>query len=80
MLGTDGAGGLDALHMVTRRHADIGKNSARAESPDRIEQLARITDAGHDLDLPGVFQQPAYAFAYEVVVLGDDDSERLSHH
>ena len=66
--------------MVTGRHADIGQNRARAESPHRIEQLARIADAGHDLDLPGVFQQTAYAFADEVIVLGDDDPERLRHH
>ena len=79
VLGTDGAGSLDALHMVTGRHADIGENRAWGESPYRIEQLARITDAGYDLDLPGVFQQTAYAFAYEVVVLGDDDPELLRH-
>jgi hypothetical protein len=42
--------------MVTGRHANIGKDSARAESPYRIEQLARITDAGQDIDLPGVLQ------------------------
>jgi hypothetical protein len=43
--------------MVAGRHADIGENGARCESPHRIEQLARITGGGQDLDLPGVFQQ-----------------------
>jgi hypothetical protein len=66
--------------MVTGRHSDIGENSARAESPDRIEQLARVTDAGHDLDLPGVLQQTAYALAYEVVILCDNHPECLGHH
>jgi hypothetical protein len=66
--------------MVTGWHADIGQNRAWGEPPHRIEQLACITDAGHDVDLPGVFQQPAYAFADEIVVLGYDDPEHLRHH
>ena len=65
--------------MVAGRHPDIGKNRARRESPYCIEQLARVTDAGYDLDLLGVFQQTPYAFPYEVVVLGDNDPERLRH-
>ena len=43
------------------------------------QELKRIPNTGHDLDLPGVFQQAPYAFADEVVVLGDDDPERLRH-
>jgi hypothetical protein len=65
---------------VTGRHANIGQNSARAQSPDRIEQLPGITDASQDIDLPGVFQQTAYAFADQVVVLGDDHPQRPRHH
>ena len=30
VFGADGAGGLDALHVVTGRHADIGQDRARA--------------------------------------------------
>jgi hypothetical protein len=57
VFGTDSASGLNALHVVTGRHANIGQNSARAQSPDRIEQLPGITDASQDLDLPGVLQR-----------------------
>jgi hypothetical protein len=57
VFGTDSASGLNALHVVTGWHANIGQNSARAQSPDRIEQLPGITDASQDLDLPGVLQR-----------------------
>jgi Transposase len=76
VLGMDGTGGLDALHVVAGWHADIGQNRVRGESSHRIKQLARITNTGYDLDLPGVFQQTAYAFADQVVVLGDDHPQR----
>jgi hypothetical protein len=80
VFGMDGPGGLDALHVVTGRHSDIGQHSVRAESAYRIEQLARITNTGYDLDLPGVFQQTAYAFADQIVVFCDDGPEYLRHH
>src|SRR5687767_11615502 len=65
--------------MVPGRHADVGQDRARAESPDRIEQLTSIADASQYLDLTGVFKEPAYALPDQVIVFCDDDPQPLRH-
>lgn len=71
--------GLDALHVVAWRHADVGQHRVRKRSPYRVQQLRRGADGGHDLNLTGVLQQSAGALPHEIVVLGDDHSQGISH-
>ena len=74
--GADRAGGLDALHVVARRHPDVGEHRVGREPPHRVEQLGRVAGARDHVDLAGVLEQSAHALAHEVVVLGDDDPQR----
>jgi hypothetical protein len=76
---SDGMGGLDALHVVAGRHPDGGQYCLWSEPPDRVAQLFRVADGGDDVDLAWILGQPAGALANEVVVLGEDDPQRVRH-
>jgi hypothetical protein len=71
----DGVCRLDTFHVMARRHADVGDDGVRCQTPHRIEKIGRGTDRGHDLDRSGVLQQAAGPFSNEVMVLGDDDPQ-----
>ena len=45
------AGGLDALHVMARRHTDVGEHRVGGEAAHRVEQLGRVAGRGHDVDL-----------------------------
>src|ERR1700682_3019759 len=45
---------IDALHVVTRRHPDVGDDGVWQQAIHCVDELLRRTDCGHDLDLAGV--------------------------
>ena len=71
MVAPDGMGGLDAFHVVTGRHPDIGQHGLRGEPPYGVAQLLRVPHGSDDIDLPGILEQPTGALTNEVVVLGE---------
>src|SRR5207253_7427558 len=69
----------DALRLMGWRHADVSEHGPGPQLTNRFEQLVSVAHPGQDLDLAGVLEEPAGAFAHQEVVLGDDDGKSVRH-
>ena len=66
---------LDPLVGVARRHPDVGDDDVGLLGVDRREQPVEVAAHCGDLDVRLRLEQPAEAFANEVVVLGEHDPD-----
>ena len=76
MPAADLVGRLDALHLMRRRHADVGDHGVGEQLVDPGEELVGPVDGGDHLDLAVQLEHRPHPLAVHLVVLGDHDPQR----
>jgi hypothetical protein len=68
--------GLDPLIDAGRRHANVGEHDIGLFLLHRGKQRLEITADGHDVNLGLSPEQTLYSLANEVMVVGEDNTDR----
>ncbi len=79
MGGAEVVGGLDSLVGAGRGHADVGDDHVGCALVDQGEQRGKVAGDTDEVEVHLAVDDARDPFAYEEVVLGEDDTQHGAH-